>query len=127
MRIDHFLDSLPCPDKYRNAYAEEMGNGNYLAGRWGKSLSTEEFEKFIRQADIEDVAYFVLGYLGETPKRLIDLAVFYKKHYGIVIPAKEGILTVEYWERWARTHAGRIREVAKAFGKKINEQRRRST
>lgn len=79
-------------DKYSNPLAK-YSNPELLPERY--------FKAFIKQANIDEIALFYLGYQSRKYSEMVSIIAFLYRHHDFEIPLIEGILTEKYWFDYA--------------------------
>ena len=109
MNIDQIIEN----DKIYKRYAEKYHKPLY---HFSHTIPDRILNKFYDQATIEEIALYYSGVLGCRGANIPAILIHLDRDKKITIPVVDGILTMEFWEKWQQNNLIAIMDIGVKFG-----------
>lgn len=99
MKIQAYLMQQPMVQRYADRYHAPLAN-------YVDHVPERYFREWVKtHPSLDELAFYYIGVQNQRPEQFTGILVNLEKYLGYDLPAAEGILTADYWERWAMDHA----------------------
>ena len=111
MQIDKIITSEKMYIRYLEKY------DNPLRSYYGQMIPERIIQKFYKQASVEEIAVFWFGYHNTSPGYFVSILSHLERQGIKEIPVIDGILSIEFWQKWQRDNLIACMDLGRIFGR----------